>query len=61
MAYDRSPGFLRFAKQNGIPFKPHAEFKKADLEARQDLYRILAEKLWSPARLQEELTSVANA
>ena len=55
LAYERNPGFLRFIKDSGLPFKPHAEFKKADMEARQLLYRRLAEELWSPTRLQQEL------
>jgi hypothetical protein len=56
-AYDHSPGFLRFIKDSGLPFKPHPEFKKADLDARQNLYRRLAEEIWSPARLKRELSS----
>ena len=32
--YEHNPGFLRFKEQSGLPFAPHAEFKKADLEAR---------------------------
>src|SRR5215471_9941827 len=36
-AYDHNPGFKRF-----IPFRPHPEFKKGDLDARQRLYQQLA-------------------
>ena len=56
LAYERNPGFLRFIKESGLPFIPHPEFKKADMEGRQLLYRRLAEELWSPARLHKELT-----
>lgn len=56
-AYDRNPGFLRFAEQSGLPFRPHATFTKADLEDRQELYRLLAERIWSPSRLGEEVAS----
>ena len=55
LAYERSPGFLRFVKEKSLPFTAHAEFKKADLDARQQLYRRLAEELWAPARLSREL------
>jgi hypothetical protein len=44
-----------------LPFTPHIEFKKAGLDARQHLYRRLAEELWTPARLQQELEVPATA
>ncbi len=53
-AYERSPGFLRFAKESGLPFHAHAEFKQADLDERQKLYTWLAEQIWSPSRLLDE-------
>jgi hypothetical protein len=56
-AYEHDPGFLRFVKESGLPFRPHPEFKKADLDARQDLYRRLAEQIWSPERLEKEAES----
>ena len=56
-AYERDPGFARFARSSGLPFKPHVEFLKADLDARQELYRLLAEKVWSPERLAREAES----
>ncbi len=56
-AYDHNPGFRRFIAESGLPFVAHARFKKADLEARQDLYRRLAERIWSPERLAEEAAS----
>jgi hypothetical protein len=61
LAYEHNPGFLRFVKEKTLPFKPHAEFKKADLDARQQLYRSLADDLWSPARLHKELASESAA
>jgi len=33
----------RFIKESEVPFKPCSEFKKADLDARQKLYRKIAE------------------
>ena len=52
--YENNPGFLRFKEQSKLPFEPHAEFKKADLDARQELYRQLAGRIWNPKRLREE-------
>lgn len=56
-AYQHNPGFWRFIEQSGLPFRPHAEFKKADLEARQALYQRIAERIWDPAVLDEEAAS----
>ena len=51
-AYERNPGFRRFCEETGLPFRPHVEFRKADLDARQRLYGRLAERIWSPERLR---------
>jgi hypothetical protein len=56
-AYDHNPGFLRFVKSSDLPFEPHPEFMKANLDARQKLYRKLAEEIWTPERLKRELES----
>lgn len=56
-AYDHNPGFKRFIEASGLQFKPHAVFRKADLDARQVLYRQLAELIWSPERLAQEAAS----
>jgi len=49
--YEHNPGFLHFKEQSGLPFVPHAGFKKADLESRSQLYRKIAERIWNPADL----------
>jgi hypothetical protein len=54
-AYANNPGFLKFIKESGLAFKPHARFRKADLDERQALYQRLAEQIWSPDRLQQEV------
>lgn len=59
-AYDHNPGFLGFVERSGLPFKPHATFKIADLDQRQELYRLLAEDVWSPARLDRKLTPATS-
>lgn len=56
-AYDHNPGFRRFLDESSLPFRAHAEFKKADLDARQELYRKLAERIWAPERLAQETAS----
>lgn len=56
-AYDHNPGFRRFIEESGLPFCAHAGFKKADLDARQELYRTLAERIWNPDRLAQEAAS----
>lgn len=52
-AYEHNPGFLRFIRETGLPFKPCPDFKKADLDARQDLYRNLAEEIWNVRKLSD--------
>ena len=54
-AYVRNPKFTVFRKKSGLPFKEHLEFKKADLDARQELYRQISEKIWDPENLRLEL------
>ncbi|MFZ0420848.1 MAG: DUF262 domain-containing protein [Candidatus Sulfotelmatobacter sp.] len=49
--YDHNPGFLRFKEESALPFVQHAEFNKADLETRSQLYRQIAERIWNPADL----------
>ncbi len=56
-AYDHNPGFLRFIAESGLAFQPHVQFMRADLDARHDLYRKLAERIWDARRLEE----IANA
>lgn len=54
-AYTHDPGFRRFVDETGLPFRAQSEFKKADLDARQDLYRALAEQIWNPENLLREV------
>ncbi|MGI8402020.1 MAG: DUF262 domain-containing protein [Gemmatimonadaceae bacterium] len=56
-AYNHNPGFRRFIEESGLPFRAHSEFRKADLDARQDLYRQLAERIWSANRLEDAAAS----
>ena len=56
-AYDRNPGFRRFIEPSGLPFHAHPKFKKVNLDARQDLHRRLAERIWDPERLATDALS----
>lgn len=53
-AYENNPGFKQFIERSHLPFCPHSEFKKSDLDARQKLYQRLAEQIWNPDRLFED-------
>lgn len=58
--YDRNPGFVRFndkfKRNSGLEafqgFQAHPEFKKKDLDERQDLYRELCKQIWDPEKLR---------
>ncbi len=54
-AYSHNPGFKHFIKESALPFKAHKDFKKADMDSRQALYRQLAEEIWDPAWLERDL------
>lgn len=49
--YERDPGFLSFVEGSGLPFRPHSTFGREDIEERQILYRLLAERVWHPDRI----------
>ena len=51
-AYRNNPGFIRFKEDSGLLFHQHPEFKKADLDARQELYLRLTEQIWNPECLR---------
>jgi hypothetical protein len=52
--YERNPGFRQFIERTDLPFRPHEEFGKADLEERNTLYRMIAERIWNPDHLLAE-------
>lgn len=55
--YSRNPGFISYIEKSGLPFKAHAEFRQADLDARQFLYQKIAEEIWNPDLLEQEACS----
>lgn len=54
-AYEHNPGFVRYVRESGLPFRPYEHFHKKELEERQVLYRLLAEEIWSADRLIQEM------
>ena len=54
-AYSRNPGFLQFIQRSGLPFGAKPAFDRADLDERQALYRALAEEIWNPDKLLDEV------
>lgn len=53
--HKKHPGFKAFVSRSGLPFRPHDQFRREDLDARQKLYQKIAERIWDPARLEQEL------
>lgn len=53
-AYSHNPGFCRFIEESKIFFRAHSEFKKKDLDDRQQLYIKLAEHIWNPQKIALE-------
>lgn len=54
--YENNPSLLRYKETSGLPFKPYPDaFTKANLDERQDLYRLLCEEVWSPSRFDLEV------
>jgi len=54
LSYQNNPGFRQTIEKYQLPFKVHANFKKADVEQRNALYCALAEKIWSSGRIAGE-------
>jgi len=53
-AYSHNPRFIQYVAESGLAFCPHSQFKRADLDARQELYQHLAEEVWNTERLDRE-------
>jgi len=51
--YTKNPNFTNWYKSVSLPFKPHTEFKMADIEEREKLYKCIAEKIWSVNKFNE--------
>jgi Protein of unknown function (DUF1524) len=51
--YRNNPSFLRFIQNANLPFRPYAQFNKAELIERQKLYKEICKKIWSLDLLEE--------
>lgn len=49
--YDKNPDFRTYVRESGLPFRPHPDFKKADVVERGNLYREVAKQVWNPQHL----------
>ncbi len=49
------PAFRSWVQSTGLPFRPHQDFKKADLAERSELYRRIANLIWNPEALLQEV------
>jgi uncharacterized protein with ParB-like and HNH nuclease domain len=52
LCYQNNPGFQQTMQKYGLPFTPHSEFHRKELDDRSKLYCQLANVIWSPDRLQ---------
>ncbi|RQS76185.1 DUF262 domain-containing protein [Burkholderia sp. Bp8963] len=52
--YERHPGFLTYIREHGLHFEALPQFHKVEMEARQQLYRQLADRVWDPQQLTRE-------
>lgn len=53
--YRNNPAFLQYVNESRLPFRPYDHFKKADLDERQELYRLICEEIWSIDIFEREL------
>lgn len=54
--YDKNPNFVSYKNESGLPFRAYPQtFLKKDLDERQELYRLICEEIWDPARLDHEV------
>lgn len=56
LSYEKNPGFVRFVRDSGLPFRPYDDFLAADIIERGELYREIAKRVWNP----EDLLAVAG-
>jgi len=56
-AYENNPKFVSWNRSEQLGFRAMPEFKKAELDERQALYRALADRIWDPQQLQAAANS----
>jgi len=53
--YEKNPSFLHYIQESGLPFESFEDFKKSDLEKRQNLYKKIGQEVWNSTLLNKEL------
>ncbi|HKR06826.1 MAG TPA: DUF262 domain-containing protein [Bacteroidia bacterium] len=51
--YHKNPNFIKWYKNEGLSFQAHKKFKVQDIETRTELYKDIAEKIWSVDKFQK--------
>jgi len=46
LTYISNPNFKNMCKRLDLPFKPHPDFKKVDIDERQNLYLEISKRIW---------------
>jgi hypothetical protein len=46
LTYKNNPNFTKWFTVCGLPFRPHDDFKTADIDLRQALYQKICEEIW---------------
>jgi hypothetical protein len=44
--YQNNPGFRRLCEDLNLPFESHSQFKKEDMDDRQELYYQICKRIW---------------
>ena len=60
-AYLKNPNFRHFIQESGLPFKHHPQFKKQDIEDRQDLYQEICERIWDLKFFHQNETTLEHS
>jgi uncharacterized protein with ParB-like and HNH nuclease domain len=45
--YEKNPAFIEYMNKSQLPFQPHEQFKKQDIDKRQSLYQKISEEIWN--------------
>lgn len=53
--YENNPRFIKFIHEYQLPFEPYSQFKKAEFDKRGELYQKIANLIWKPSDLLEEV------
>jgi len=57
LCYSNNPSFTSFIKDNNLPFKPYEDFNLESFNERTELYKKLAELIWSPSQIEKEMNN----